>query len=207
MSEKKSLQPLLYIHQPVFEKQTAPMQQFFMTKKPKERETQLYENITNDVKEVGQEEIMPNLTTVQEVEIPKFEFSLEEENVEPNVMEFMLESILTPRFEPDIEVVKIPTKVPLESVKKANSEAKVNSSINTTRTPFNQLSLVNKLNRLKKMPAEVVKFLYEFKTKENDIRGYFISSKESELTILPVNSLEKIQIQEASIVDIKTIGF
>jgi hypothetical protein len=223
MVRKIKQHPLLYIQQPVFDKQTAQMQQFFITKKTKENTIQ--EERSQVEKEVMDEEplqdVIPesvtNVITAKQnvIESNYNELSpLIEEESGVNVMEFMLESILNPWFDKELnidfdnqeEVYGINNIHPSHDNELQSIGTNDANKGKFTRIPFNELTLENKLRKIRKVPAFVVKILYTFVTEEKTYEGYFLSAKEGELSILPLNSLTSINIPEQSIIDIKTAG-
>jgi hypothetical protein len=204
MAKQKIQRPLLYIQQPTFETSKAPMQQFFMTKKSKPLEDN---TILEKIKEVVHPEVMA--AAINEME--------------PNIMEFILEGILTQENEADNmeQSNEVSTATPHENQEEIQLEIETpdnmfspenrsslieNETVQRNRVPFNELNLENKLKKIKKMTAMVVKFKYEFIAEGQTIIGYLLLAEESVFTIQPVNTNKTIVLNEADIIDIKIVG-
>ncbi|MFD2443216.1 CotO family spore coat protein [Bacillus sp. CGMCC 1.16607] len=216
MAIEKNQRPLLYIEQPNFDKLVVPMQQYFISRKP----------FTKKIEEQEQSELNNMM-----VEEPKDELT------DPNVMEFMLEGILSskeetkdsnenmdylPTFDNIIDTtIELKKKRKGRSVedeteeeeesegshKQSNSKEKNEKKKSRKRTPFNNLSLTEKLNELRKMPRIRVKVLYEIVTKDKNYSGYFISFKNDGVIIQPKNSDKTVKIPEQQIIDVRITGF
>jgi hypothetical protein len=74
------------------------------------------------------------------------------------------------------------------------------------RKPFSALSVHEKIQYLKEFPVSVIKIYYSFVTTEGKIIGYFVSSGENTITILPRNKRKPIEIAADEIKDIKVYG-
>jgi hypothetical protein len=229
MATKKSHQPLLYIHQPTFENKSPSMQQFFITKKTKQNEVVEINQKDKFIEDEVKADLKENVSTKtlgQHLELElahKIDLAFLEESQETNVMEFMLEGILTAGVEPAIEE-EIPNYINLNIIENqmldSTVEIKVNEPIveesvishelknekRKKKTPFNELSLEDKLKQLRKMPAMVVRFLYEFVTEEKIYIGYFLLLEENRLRIQTLESSELINLEEDGIIDVKMIG-
>jgi hypothetical protein len=224
MATKKSHQPLLYIHQPTFENKSPSMQQFFITKRTKQNdvgETNQKDKFIENEFKADLKENVSTKTLGQHLELElanKIDLVFLEESQETNVMEFMLEGILTPGIEPDLEEeipknfnlieaeeVQLPKE--LETIiEVSTNNQEIKNEKRKKRTTFNELSLEKKLIQLKKMPAMVVRFLFEFVTEEKTYKGYFLLLEDNNLKIQPPKSSEFINIEIKNIIDIKMIG-
>lgn len=207
METKKMQQPLLYIQQPDFEKLIAPMQQYFISKKPIKEKSN-----AQDISE-----------TIQN-----------HETDDSKVMEFILEGILSTKEDDDLienvskrsaligepnTIIELKRKkkvssdeveTMMEDTEQSPPESKENlneKKKKKKRTPFNGLSLVDKLNELRKLPNNFAKVLYEFVTIEKTYSGYFLSFKNDGILIQPKSSKQTIKIPEHQITNIKIIGF
>lgn len=212
MATKKSHQPLLYIKQPTFDEQMAPMQQFFMNRKPIQEEQADVNQNQAAIRQDNESNLIINPVSNENLIEPLVnQISLLEEESDSNVMEFMLEAILNPfttqNIDTDLEF--------LEEVQNNNfsliHEDKNNSIVKNTEVMknalFNDLPLENKLIQLRKMPSIVVKFLYEFVTAEETYKGYYLTTAEGYLIVQPQDKSESINITEHSIIDINIVGF
>jgi hypothetical protein len=204
MAKQKIQRPLLYIQQPTFETSKAPMQQFFMTKKSKPLEDHTtFEKI--------KEEVHPEVMAAAINEM------------EPNIMEFILEGILTQEVETDNmeQSNEVSTPIPYVNQEEVQTDIETpnnmsspenlsslieNETVQSNRVPFNELNLENKLKKIKKLTAMVVKFKYEFIAEGQTIIGYLLLAEESMFTIQPVNTNKSIELNEADIIDIKIVG-
>jgi hypothetical protein len=229
MATKKSHQPLLYIHQPTFENKSPSMQQFFITKRTKQNnvvETNYKDKFIEDEVKADLKENVSTKTLGQHLELElahKIDLVFLEESQETNVMEFMLEGILTQGVEPEMEA-EDPSIINLNMIedKMLDSSAnlkenkvvveesiishEINNEKRKKRTSFNEKSIDNKIKLLRKMPAMVVKFLFEFVTEEKSYKGYFHLLEDNRFKIQTPESSEFINIEVNNIIDIKMIG-
>lgn len=202
MSTKKMQQPLLYIHQPGLKHPIGSMQQSFIIQKNK---------VEMEIDVPSNNEQMETREAVNQQE----EVVIKEDS---KVMEFIIEEILTQDEQKEVPKEKSPSLTSNSYDKNAEREALKNEEDpvedhkdpqpkpKAKRVHFNELSLKEKINRLKKMSSIFVKIIYHVEIKEKQYIGYFDSFKKGQLLLLPKDSTKPVYIPENEIINISIVG-
>lgn len=74
------------------------------------------------------------------------------------------------------------------------------------KKPFNELSIMEKIEYLEQFPVSIVKIQYSFVTVEEKIVGYFVSNEEDQIRVIPKGKRKPVLIPVEEILDIKIRG-
>lgn len=174
---KKREKPLLYIHQPEYPELSTSMQEKYHF---------------ND--RVNNNEI--ENTPVEEQNKQESSVAVELEKVEEQDISNVLEESVTSK---DVE-----ESVTSKDVKESVTSKEVEES--KKKRPFNELSIIEKIEYLEQFPVSIVKIQYSFVTVEEKIVGYFVSNEEDQIRVIPKGKRKPVLIPVEEILDIKVRG-
>lgn len=97
-------------------------------------------------------------------------------------------------------------KMAIETAKK-NVKTEPENQQEIKKSPFNDLSLEEKIKHLKQVPASIAKVKYEFITLDSSYTGYFLEIKNETIVIHSLNPRKKnVNILKEKIVEIRRVG-
>jgi hypothetical protein len=74
------------------------------------------------------------------------------------------------------------------------------------KKPFNEMSIIEKIEYLEQFPVSIVKIQYSFVTEEEKVIGYFVSKEDDHIRVIPKGKRKSILIPLEEVQEIKIRG-